>query len=120
MTRQAFTPRAYQHQLIGHMLDLPRCGGWAGMGMGKTVSTLMSLDMLELVEPGPALVLAPLRVAASTWPDEAKKWGNLRNVEVSAVIGTPEQRRAALRRPASIYTTNYDNLVWLVEELGVR
>ena len=118
MTRQAFTPRAYQHQLIGHMLDLPRCGGWAGMGMGKTVSTLMSLDMLELVEPGPALVLAPLRVAASTWPDEAKKWGNLRNVEVSAVIGTPEQRRAALRRPASIYTTNYDNLVWLVEELG--
>lgn len=120
MTRQAFTPRAYQHQLIGHMLDMPRCGGWAGMGMGKTVSTLMSLDMLELVEPGPALVLAPLRVAASTWPDEAKKWGNLRNVEVSAVIGTPEQRRAALRRPASIYTTNYDNLVWLVEELGER
>lgn len=120
MTRQTFTPRAYQHQLIGHMLDLPRCGGWAGMGMGKTVSTLMSLDMLELVEPGPALVLAPLRVAASTWPDEAKKWGNLRNVEVSAVIGTPEQRRAALRRPASIYTTNYDNLVWLVEELGER
>ncbi len=120
MTRQAFTPRTYQHQLIGHMLDLPRCGGWAGMGMGKTVSTLMSLDMLELVEPGPALVLAPLRVAASTWPDEAKKWGNLRNVEVSAVIGTPEQRRAALRRPASIYTTNYDNLVWLVEELGER
>jgi len=120
VTRQAFTPRAYQHQLIGHMLDLPRCGGWAGMGMGKTVSTLMSLDMLELVEPGPALVLAPLRVAASTWPDEAKKWGNLRNVEVSAVIGTPEQRRAALRRPASIYTTNYDNLVWLVEELCER
>jgi SNF2 family DNA or RNA helicase len=76
--------------------------------------------MLELGEPGPALVLAPLRVAASTWPDEAKKWGNLRNVEVSAVIGTPEQRRAALRRPASIYTTNYDNLVWLVEELGER
>jgi len=36
------------------------------------------------------------------------------------VIGTPEQRRAALRRPASIYTTNYDNLVWLVEELGER
>ena len=118
MTRQAFAPRAYQHQLIGHLLDLPRCGGWAGMGMGKTVSTLIALDILELIEPGPALVLAPLRVAASTWPDEAGKWANLRNVEVSAVIGTPEQRRAALRRPASIYTTNYDNLVWLTEELG--
>lgn len=120
MTRQAFAPRPYQHQIIEHALDLPRAGVWAGMGLGKTVSTLIALDVLELVDPGPALVLAPLRVAASTWPDEAKKWNNLRNVEVSAVVGTPEARKAALRRPASIYTTNYDNLPWLVEHFGSK
>ncbi|WP_340638441.1 SNF2-related protein [Noviherbaspirillum cavernae] len=68
----------------------------------------------------PALVLAPLRVASSTWPDEAKKWAHLRNVEVSAVVGTPEERRAALKRPATIYATNYDNLPWLVEHFGDR
>jgi SNF2 family DNA or RNA helicase len=99
-------------------LDRPRSGIWAGMGMGKTVATLTALDILELVEPGPTLVLAPLRVAASTWPDEAKKWNHLRNIEISAVVGTPDERRAALRRPASVYTTNYDNLVWLVEHYG--
>ena len=118
MTRQAFTPREYQHAILERVLDLPRCAIWAGMGMGKSVSTLTALDILELTEPGPALVLAPLRVAASPWPDEAKKWEHLRNVEVSAVVGTPEERRAALRRPATIYTTNYEQLPWLIEHFG--
>ena len=118
MTRQAFTPREYQHAIIEQALDLPRCAIWAGMGMGKSVGTLTALDILELTEPGPALVLAPLRVAASTWPDEAAKWAHLSNVEVSAVVGTPEERRAALKRPATIYTTNYENLPWLVEHFG--
>jgi len=117
-TRQDFTPRVYQHGIIDHILDTPRCGIWAGMGMGKSCATLTALDVLELVEPGPALVIAPLRVASSTWPDEARKWKHLRNVEVSAVVGTPEERTAALRRPASIYTTNYEQLPWLVDKLG--
>lgn len=118
MTRRDFTPRAYQGASIEHLLDVQRPGLWAGMGMGKTVSALTALDVLEITEPGPALVLAPLRVAASTWPDEATKWSHLRNVEVSAVVGTPDERRAALRRPANIFTTNYDNLPWLVEHYG--
>lgn len=118
MTRQAFTPRAYQHAIIEHALDVPRCATWAGMGMGKSVGTLTALDILELTEPGPALVLAPLRVAASTWPDEAAKWAHLSNVEVSAVVGTPEERRAALKRPANVFTTNYENVPWLVEHYG--
>ncbi len=118
MTRRPFIPREYQHTIIDHVLDTPRCAVWAGMGMGKSVSTLTALDILEIVEPGPVLVIAPLRVAASTWPDEAAKWAHLRHVEVSAVVGTPEERRAALRRDASIYTTNYDNLPWLIDHLS--
>ncbi len=47
-------------------------------------------------ETQPALVLAPLRVAASTWPDEAVKWGHLRNIEVQPIVGTAKAR--ALRR----------------------
>lgn len=115
--RVDFTPKQYQQYIIGHQLDVPRSATWAGMGMGKTVSTLMGLDILELVEPGPTLVLAPKRVAANTWPDEAGKWANLRNIEVSAIIGTPQERRAALRKPANVYTINYDNLPWLIETL---
>lgn len=118
--RQSFNPREYQHAIVEHQLDQPRCAIWAGMGMGKSVSTLTALDLLELTEPGPTLVLAPLRVAESTWPDEAAKWAHLRHVEVSAVVGTCKERCAALRRPASIYTTNYENLTWLVEYYGTK
>ncbi|WP_103035665.1 DEAD/DEAH box helicase [Castellaniella caeni] len=118
MTRLVFTPRAYQGSIIEHLLDTPRCAAWAGMGLGKTVSTLTALDALEFVDPGPALVLAPKRVAGSTWPDEAAKWAHLRNIEVSPVLGTPAERRAALKRPANVFTINYDNVPWLVEHYG--
>ena len=118
--RKPYTPRPYQQEIVDFITSVPRCAVWAGMGLGKTLSTLTALDILEIIEPGPALVLAPLRVATSTWPDEAQKWMHLSNVAVSAVVGTPDERRAALRRPATIYTINYDNLPWLVEHYGDR
>jgi SNF2 family DNA or RNA helicase len=88
------------------------------MGMGKTVATLTTLDALELIDPGPTLVLAPKRVAQSTWPDEALKWAHLRNIEVCPIIGNLEERKAALRKPANVFTINYEQLPWLVEHLG--
>ena len=45
-----FSPRAYQLQAIDHLAAHPRCALWAGMGMGKTVSTLTALDTLALAE----------------------------------------------------------------------
>jgi SNF2 family DNA or RNA helicase len=116
--RRVFTPREYQATIIEHIVDNPRCSVWAGMGMGKTVSTLTALDILEIVEPGPALVLAPLRVAATTWPDEVAKWDHLSNVKISAVVGDAAARRKALQTDATIFTINYENIPWLVEHFG--
>ncbi len=117
---QAFTPRPYQTLAIQHMLDVPRCALWAGMGMGKTTSALSVVDHLTLVESHPTLVLAPLRVARSTWPDEVKKWAHLSHLDVSPVVGTPAERLAALKRDVPIYTTNYDQVPWLIEHFGSR
>lgn len=120
---KTFTPRPYQHLIIDHALQVPRSNVWAGMGMGKTVGTLSSLEALYCSgeETQPTLVLAPLRVAASTWPDEVAKWGHLRNIEMQPIVGTAKERAAALLNSnASVFTTNYDNLVWLVEQLGGR
>lgn len=113
-----FTPRPYQQQIIDRILEQDRVAIWAGMGLGKTAATLTALDILSLVETGPALVLAPLRVARSTWPDEVQKWDHLQHLKVQPIIGDPKQRRAALMRHAHVYTMNYDNLVWLVEHFG--
>jgi hypothetical protein len=103
------------------MLDVPRCAVWADMGLGKTVSTYTALDALHLAgESHPTLVIAPLIVARDTWPDEARKWEHLRQIDVMPIIGSEAERRMALRYDASVYTVNYDNLVWLVEHFGDR
>lgn len=116
-----FTPHNYQGGMIRHLYEVPRAGEWAAMGTGKTVSTLTALRDLEIVQDvWPAIVCAPLRVAQSTWPDEVAKWEHLRGLRVSAITGTPAQRLKALKAPAEIYTTNYENMGWLREQLGDR
>jgi len=105
--------RPYQKLIIDHILDKERCNAFVPMGLGKTISTLTAISHLQLVDEGPTLVLAPLRVAQSTWPDEVKKW-NL-DLPVSAVTGTAAQRALALRADAAIFTTNYENLPWLID-----
>ena len=104
---------------MAHLYKVRRSALWMPMGGGKTVTTLTALDNLSVVEDiFPALVLAPLRVARSTWPEEVKKWPHLSHLRVSVITGTPKQRERALAEGADIYCTNYDNLVWLRKELG--
>lgn len=113
-----FTPRPYQTLITNHILDTPRCAVWAGMGLGKTTATYNALDIILLAEGGPVLVVAPLRVARSTWPDEARKWSHLSHLRVMPIIGSEAERRMALSIQADVYTTNFENLPWLIEHFG--
>lgn len=116
-----FTPHPYQALMLDHMVDRERCAVWAGMGLGKTSSALTALDALFLAgEDHPALVLAPLRVARSTWPKEARKWNHLRHISVVPVTGSDAEKRLALKQDASVFTCNYDNLLWLCEYFDGR
>lgn len=91
------------------------------MGMGKSIATLTALDALFLAgESHPVLVIAPLRVAKNVWSSEAKKWSHLRHIHVLPIVGSEAERRSALKYDASIYTVNFENLVWLVDHFGDR
>lgn len=112
-----FKPRDYQQAIVEHMLAHERCNVWAGMGTGKTVSTLTALQGLALVEdPFPALVLAPLRVASSTWPGEVQKWAHLNGLAMADWSGTRAFPRGFC---GDITTVNYDNAEALVETFPV-
>jgi SNF2 family DNA or RNA helicase len=117
-----FRPRDYQRAVIDHIVEHERCNVWAGMGTGKTASTLTALDALALVDdPFPALVLAPLRVASSTWPDEIRKWAHLHHLHHEVAAGGVGPMREALRHTgADLVTLNYDNAAALVEHCGER
>lgn len=113
-----FAPRPYQRLIIERIISQPRCAIFAGMGMGKTSSTLFAIEYLQTVEGmGPALVLAPLRVAASTWPQEAAKWTNL-SLGVLPIVGDAKARQKAISTPSRAYSINYENIPWLVEALA--
>jgi SNF2 family DNA or RNA helicase len=113
--------RPYQHQMVEQVISRPRTNLFCPMGSGKSVSVLTAIDTLSVLEDVfPVLVVAPLRVANTTWPDEIRKWPHLRHLTVSTITGTPAERKAALARKADIYTTNFDNLMWLDQELAGR
>lgn len=119
--RRIYTPHPYQGPITSHIIDVPRCAVWAGMGMGKGVATLTALDALFLAgEDHPALVLGPLRVARDVWPNEAQKWQHLRQIHVLPLIGSEAARRDAMNYDASVYSINYENLEWLVDYWGER
>lgn len=116
-----FKARPYQQTIIDTILSKERVAIWAGMGLGKTVSTLQALDsLISFGGMGPALVIAPLRVAQSTWPDEVLKWDDLKHLRTSVITGDRKHRLAAVQTEADIYTTNYETLPWLVEHWGNR
>ena len=71
-------------------------------------------------EVGRVLVIAPLRVAKSTWPDEIAKWDHLNDLTYSVAVGTEKERLEALRKNVEIVIINRENVDWLVNKSGYR
>lgn len=117
-----FTPRPFQPIGANWMLERERSALFAGMGLGKGSMSFMMLDVLYNVvgESAPTLVLGPLRVARDTWPQEQTKWRQFSSLPVTPIVGDVDERKAALRKDTPIYSTNYEQLVWLVEHFGDR
>lgn len=122
-TPRQWVPRAFQPMCIEFLQEksAPGCALWAPPGMGKTSTTLTALDSLYLASymSKPTLVIGPLRVARDVWNDDAAKWRHLRHIGISPVVGTEAERIYALRRDVSVYTTNYEQIEWLLDRYGV-
>ena len=110
-----------QPAMVEHMMQHKRCGVWAQMGTGKTSATLLALDRLNWThEVWPALVLAPLRVAQTTWPEEVAKWKDFEHLTIAPIVGDAAQRRQAVATQKHIYTTNYEQVPNLVKMFGAK
>ena len=62
-------------------------------------------------------MIAPLRVARNTWPQEIEKWDHLKDVRYSVAVGTEKERLEAFHRDADIYIINRENVQWMVENV---
>ncbi len=113
-----FIPHDYQQYAIKFIESHETAAVLLDMGLGKTVITLTALNdlLFDSFEISRVLVIAPLRVARFTWPQEIAKWEHLKNIRYSVAIGTEKERLAALNEPASVYLINRENVAWLVEK----
>lgn len=116
-----YRPHDYQEYATRFIEEHPVSALILEMGLGKSVITLTAIEHLmhDSFEVRKVLVIAPLRVAASTWPDEIRKWDHLSSLTFSVAVGTRDERIMALKRNADITIINRENIQWLVEESGV-
>jgi SNF2 family DNA or RNA helicase len=113
-----YEPHDYQKYATKFIENNPVSAVFLSMGLGKTAITLTALNNLlfDSFETHRVLVIAPLRVASMSWPDELNKWDHLSGLHFSVAVGTETERRAALNAKADIYIINRENVQWLIEE----
>lgn len=106
--------------MVDFMLRNLRCNVWASPGTGKTSASLYAFDAMRMFgEAKRALVVAPKRVARSTWANEIVKWReSFGHLNVAVAVGNEAQRIAALRSDADLVAINYDVLPWLIDVMG--
>lgn len=106
----------YQKYGVEYIINNPITALLLECGLGKTITTLTAIEelMYDRFEIHKVLIIAPLRVAMTTWTDEVKKWEHLKDLTLSRVLGTAAEREKALKADADIYIINRENVEWLV------
>lgn len=109
-----WTPHAYMKKAVKFLLEHACAALFLDPGLGKTSITLAAIVMLikrKLI--GKVLVVAPLRVASSTWPREIKKWTDFRGIRYVILHGPKKDE--LLREEADVYVINFEGLEWLLD-----
>ena len=111
-----YKPHNYQTQATSFIINHDEATVFLGMGLGKSVIALTAIWQLVLdyflVQR--VLVIAPLRVARDTWPQEAAKWDHLTGLTLAVAVGSKQDRLHALAKSAMVTVINRENIPWLV------
>lgn len=109
-----FKPHPYQLTAARRLLDRPFTFLQADPGTGKTAICLMVIhELKKRGELPPTLIIAPLRIATSVWPDEITKWDQFHCISYRVIQGAHKAREAA--HPADVHLTNLESLAWMHE-----
>lgn len=88
------------------------------LGGGKSVSTLTAIvDLLAARTIRAAIIIAPVRVALTTWPNEISSWEHTAHLDFVVLAGSPEKRLKLLKEQHEVYICSIDNIAWLIDAL---
>lgn len=83
-------------------------------GLGKTSITLAAIKLLKRKKVlNKVLLIAPLRVCHSVWPNEISKWRDFKRLKVVVLHGPNKDE--LLKQKADIYVINPEGLDWLLQ-----
>lgn len=115
-----YDPHKYQSYATDFIINHPIAAVFLEMGLGKSVITLTAITKLKAEDAiCKVLVIAPLRVARDTWPSEIAKWDHLKNLDYAVAVGTEAERKAAIRKDATVTIINRENVDWLINKSGL-
>lgn len=109
---EPWKPHAYQKKAVKFLLEHGAGALLLDPGLGKSSITLAALKMLKerkMLER--VLLVAPLRVCHSVWPNEMQKWEDFN--DLTHVVLHGKDKEDLLARDADIYIINPDGLPWL-------
>lgn len=117
MSTMNFKPHPYQQAAKQWVIEKSKCGLFLPMGLGKTVITLTAINelMYDRFEVSKVLIIAPIRVVKSTWPNEIAKWQHTQKLSYSLIVGDKKSRIKAMQQDEDIYLINRENVAWLVD-----
>lgn len=105
----------FQRKAVRYLRDNPMSYLFIDLGMGKTIICLTLLrDMLDRGWKGKALVIAPLRVAKATWPDEIDEWEHLEGLPFTLIRAEDDDEEIKAEYD-SIYKPRYAKERWYGE-----
>lgn len=111
----------YQRKAAKFIQANPKCGLFLDLGLGKTISTLTAIaHLFDNREISKVLVIAPLRVALSTWQQEVAQWVHTQHLTSTLLCGNSDGRFERLLEPTQIHIINRDLVNWLVNLLSLE
>lgn len=108
-----WAPHDYQKKAVKFLLEHAAAALFLDPGLGKTSITLAAIKLLKRKKVlSKVLLIAPLRVCHSVWPNEINKWWDFRRLKVVVLHGP--NKGELLQEDADIYVINPEGLDWLL------
>lgn len=108
----------YQNRAVNFVTSKRKVALFLDMGMGKTLITLKSIsNMLADLTALNVLIIAPLRVANTTWSNEIDKWIDFNHLTYQICTQSVYIRTENLNKKVNIHIINSNNVLWLVENI---
>jgi YD repeat-containing protein len=107
-------PSAYMRKAVKFLLEHAAAALFLDPGLRKTSITLAALSfLLKKGLISKVLIVAPLRVCYSVWPEERDKWKDFNHLKMVVLHGKDKDQ--LLKSDADIFVINPEGLDWLLD-----